>query len=435
MAYILAIANQNGGVGKTTTAINLSAALAHSGASVLLIDLDPQANATSGLGVPKEGLVHTANDLFQEGSRPLELAVESRHPLLRIVPANSDLIGIETRLDDLNKHFFLRDSLEDLIAQPVPVRPPSTSGSHATGENTDSKAESRDQRPEGSVSESSPTPGETGTSESSGTPVATAGRDEAHSESSDPHGTQAEADKSAEMSHDARSSTPSLRPEESDSREEGHSGTGHAAEAKPAAGLSATRGEIPGVAPVEGAAEDPGPWIPHYVILDCPPTLNVITTNALVASDSLLIPVQAEFYALEGLTELLRTFTAVRKRFSPGLMIEGMLLTMYDSRTRLAGEVESELRKHYGERVFRSVIPRSVRFGEAPSHGMTILEYDPAGRGAEAYLSLAKEVTANDTKRAWSRSLVAAAGRRPGHVPQPAVPGGRGLTEDFLRRD
>jgi cellulose biosynthesis protein BcsQ len=176
-------------------------------------------------------------------------------------------------------------------------------------------------------------------------------------------------------------------------------------------------------------------WVPRYVILDCPPTLNVITTNALVASDSLLIPVQAEFYALEGLTELLRTFSAVRKRFNPGLMIEGMLLTMFDSRTRLASEVESELRKHYGDRVFRTVVPRSVRFGEAPSHGMTILDYDPGGRGAAAYVSLAKEVLAHESKRAWSRSFVAARGRRSGPVVEPAVTRGRGLSEDFLRRD
>jgi len=376
MAYVISIANQKGGVGKTTTAINLSAALARRGYGVLLIDLDPQANATSGLGIRKDVLTTSTNDVFAPGSDPLALSIATELPGLRLVPANSDLIGIEARLDELNKHFYLRDSLEDLHDRPAPpVRPPATSPATVT-------ATTEGPTPESSIL-IGPAPSEEPSPATLERPPGGAGPDGEH--------------ETAEVA-------PSHPP-------------------------------APSVAAAEDTSRSEEGWSPHYVILDCPPTLNVITTNALVASDSLLVPVQAEFYALEGLTELLRTFAAVRKRFNGGLLIEGMLLTMHDTRTRLSSEVETELRKHYADLVFRTLIPRSVRFGEAPSHGRTIFEYDPNGRGAEAYARLAEEVIANDSKRAWSRTVIAAARGGPGHTAQQPEPRPVGLSQDFLRRD
>jgi chromosome partitioning protein len=136
----------------------------------------------------------------------------------------------------------------------------------------------------------------------------------------------------------------------------------------------------------------------QYLIIDCPPSLGLLTLNALTAAKSLLVPIQCEYYALEGVTELFDTLARIRRLYNPGLTIEGLLLTMYDERTRLSSAVASDLRDFYGQQVFETVIPRNVRLAEAPSYGKPITLYDPHSKGAEAYLQLAKEIIAHDTK-------------------------------------
>jgi chromosome partitioning protein len=276
---ILAIANQKGGVGKTTTAVNLSAALARLGNTVLLVDLDCQANATGGLGLDRSSLKKTVHDLLVDKDHALlDVMVCSSEDHLLVVPANADLLGIERKMDDINRHFYLSDALKCLLGAP--------------------------------------------------------------------------------FDHTTLGAAPETR------------------------------------------------WPPDYVIIDCPPALEVLTVNAMVASDAILVPVQAEYYALEGLADLLRVYSAVKSRFNPELTIEGVLITMSDSRTRLSVEVESELRTHYGDLVFETIIPRSVRFGEAPSYGQTIFQYAGDSKGAEAYLNLAKEIIQNESKRSRTRPIV-----------------------------
>ena len=370
MAYVISIANQKGGVGKTTTATSLAAALGRRGRVVLLIDLDPQGNATSGFGVDKKTVRRSTFDLLVEGADPQGLACKTSEAGVFLIPSSSDLVGIETRLDELNRHFYLRDALEVLRGQ----KPETLGASRPTVQDDISSPET--------VQES------------------------------DRKGSPVEGDlrfpRSTEIQQSAASSSLP-----SDAGLEFSSAKEHDALRE----------------------EDTVSWPPHYVILDCPPTLGVLTTNALVASDSLLVPVQAEFYALEGLTELLRTFDAVRRRFNPALVIEGFLTTMYDSRTRLSAEVDAELRRHYPDQVFKAVIPRSVRFGEAPSHGRSILSYDPGGRGAAAFVEIAEEVIQNDTKRARARALFALGRSGPGHPTEPDTGSWSRLGEDFLSRD
>jgi chromosome partitioning protein len=136
----------------------------------------------------------------------------------------------------------------------------------------------------------------------------------------------------------------------------------------------------------------------HYIIIDCPPALDLLTLNALVASDSVLVPIQCEFFALEGISQLMDTIDRIKSAFNHGLKIEGVLLTMYDDRTNLTRQVETDLREFFGKEVFQTVIPRSIRLAEAPSFGKTILAYDPRSRGAEAYIQLAKEILANEQR-------------------------------------
>ena len=250
MAKILAVANQKGGVGKTTTAVNLSAVLAKSGYRVLLVDADPQGNATSGVGIQRgsfrRGLYHGI--VLDESLGAL--ALPTQIPGLLVVPANKDLAGAEIELVDLElREFRLREAL-------LP------------------------------------------------------------------------------MANDY-----------------------------------------------------------DYILIDCPPSLGLLTLNALTAAKSLIVPIQCEYYALEGVTELFDTLARIRRLHNPTLTIEGLLLTMYDERTNLSAAVAADLRDFYGQQVFTTVIPRNVRLAEAPSHGKPIINYDPQSKGAEAYSQLAKEIT------------------------------------------
>ena len=255
MAKVIAIANQKGGVGKTTTAINLAASLAASEVKVLLIDSDPQGNSTTGLGVEKtEKLLSLYNVLIGETSL-FKAIVPTAYEGLSVVPANQNLVAANL----------------DLVDQ-----------------------EEREKK---------------------------------------------------------------LRQE-----------------------LEAVRNDY------------------RFILIDCPPALDLLTLNALVASDSVLVPIQCEFFALEGISQLMDTIERVRESFEQPLELEGVLLTMYDDRTNLTRQVESDLREFFGKDVFHTVIPRSVRLAEAPSFGKPILAYDPRSRGAESYIQLAKEVLSHEQK-------------------------------------
>jgi chromosome partitioning protein len=244
---VLAVANQKGGVGKTTTAINLGAALAALEHRVLVIDCDPQGNATRGLGVVAEE--PTLYSVLSSGA-PIEAAIRlTRFPHMSIVPSNRDLVGIEVEF------------------------------AHAEGW-------------------------------------------------------------------------------ESRLRE--------------------------AIAPIREQYS--------AILLDCPPSLGHLTVSALAASEGVLVPLQCEYFALEGISELVATVRRVQSGLNPRLAIAGILLTMYDDRTNLSREVADEVRRHFGDRVYRTVVPRNVRLAEAPSHGQPILQYDIKSRGAEAYLALAREV-------------------------------------------
>ena len=258
MGLILALANQKGGVGKTTTAVNLAACLAEAGARTLVVDLDPQANATSGLGERAEGA--STYDLL-DGAPLDEVAVETRFEHLEVVPSRPELAGAAVELS---------------------------------------------RREDGEV-------------------------------------------------------------------------------------------VLPDVLAPARERYD-------FAFVDCPPSLGPLTVNGLAAADGVLVPVQCEYYALEGLTQLLRSVDLVRARLNPRLTVAGVLLTMVDVRTRLAADVAAEVRRHFGELVFEAVVPRSVRLAEAPSHGLPITAYDPGSAGADAYYRVAGELV----DRAGSRVAVAA---------------------------
>jgi chromosome partitioning protein len=251
-AIILAIANQKGGVGKTTTAINLSAALALEGMQCVLIDCDPQANSSSGLGVARDGDHASVYDLITGGASVDTLLLPTPVETLKIIPGSRNLIGANLELvDSKDRESRLRDSLKEL-----------------------------------------------------------------------------------RIAYD-------------------------------------------------------------FILLDCPPALDLLTLNALVAADRLLVPMQAEYFALEGVSELLGTIGRVQQAFNPKLELEGVVLTMYDERTNLAQQVTENLKGFFGDKLYKTVIPRNIRLAEAPSHGKPVQLYDPRSRGSEAYQELAQELLAN----------------------------------------
>ena len=255
MARIISVANQKGGVGKTTTTVNLGACLAYDGKKVLLIDSDAQGNATSGLGVRKPDVKQDIYDVLVNEVPIKETIIQTARENLSIVPATLQLAGAEIELTSM----MARESrLKSALA---------------------------------------------------------------------------------EVSDDY-----------------------------------------------------------DFILVDCPPSLGHLTINAFTASDAILIPVQCEYYALEGLSQLLNTVRLVQKHFNPGLEIEGVLLTMYDARTNLGAEVVEEVRRYFQEKVYDTIIPRNVRLSEAPSHGMPIIDYDPRSKGAEVYQALAKEVLVREQK-------------------------------------
>ncbi|MFC4558478.1 ParA family protein [Virgibacillus kekensis] len=252
MGKIMAIANQKGGVGKTTSSVNLSAGLAHLNNRVLLVDIDPQGNATSGVGINKADMNKCIYNVLVEDLPAEEVCVPTNVPNLDIIPATIQLAGAEIELvPTISREIRLKKSLEEL-----------------------------------------------------------------------------------KESYD-------------------------------------------------------------YIIIDCPPSLGLLTINALTSSDTVLIPVQCEYYALEGLSQLLNTIRLVQKHLNKTLMIEGVLLTMLDARTNLGIQVIEEVKKYFQDKVYQTIIPRNVRLGEAPSHGQPIITYDPKSRGSEVYLELAKEVMSN----------------------------------------
>lgn len=260
MGKIIAVANQKGGVGKTTSTINLSAALAEKGMKVLVVDCDPQGNATSGLGIEKRQIENSIYELIIGECEISECICDSQIDNLKVIPSNVNLAGAEIELIGMNKkEFIMKETLEKV-------------------------------------------------------------KDDY-----------------------------------------------------------------------------------DYIMIDCPPSLNILTVNALSASDAVLVPIQCEFYALEGLSQLIHTIDLVKARLNPELVIDGIVFTMYDGRTNLSIQVVENVKANLKQHIYRTVIPRNVRLAEAPSFGMPICKYDPRSAGAEAYNKLAEEIITRDRKRKRAR--------------------------------
>ena len=258
MSKVVAIANQKGGVGKTTTAVNLGACLGELGRSILIVDADPQGNATSGLGVDRSKLDYSLYDCLVLNVEPVKALRATEFPGVWLLPSSLDLAGAEIELVQMDER---EHRLKKVVGQ---IR-----------DNYD------------------------------------------------------------------------------------------------------------------------------FVFIDCPPSLGLLTVNALTAADSVLIPIQCEYYALEGLTQLLNTIKLIRGRLNSTLALEGVLLTMFDGRTNLSLQVAEEVKRYFRDYVFQTIIPRNVRLSEAPSHGKPITVYDPRSRGAEVYRELAEEVLRRGQERAW----------------------------------
>ncbi len=256
MTNVLSIVNQKGGVGKTTTSVNLSAFLAEQGKKTLVIDLDPQGNATSGFGIDKSVLESSVYDILVNDTPMNEVILKTDRKNLDICPTNINLAGAEVELvSAMSRETILKRAIESI-----------------------------------------------------------------------------------------------------------------------------------------GKKYD-------FILIDCPPSLGLLTINALAASTGVIVPIQGEYYALEGLTQLIDTINLVRKHLNPSIGIYGVIITMFDGRTQLTKQVTEEVSKYFGEKVFRTVIPRNIRLAEAPSHGKTIAEYDRNSKGGKAYLELAREVIARAKKQ------------------------------------
>lgn len=260
MARVICVANQKGGVGKTTTSVNLAAALSKIGRRVLVVDMDPQGNSSSGLGIKRYDYQDANIYHVLIGQKKLSEVIQStQHDNLGVAPANPDLVGAEIELVDMNRREYrLKDEIRQMDSQF------------------------------------------------------------------------------------------------------------------------------------------------DYVLIDCPPSLGLLTVNALSAADSFLVPLQCEYYALEGLSQLLNTAGIIKKNLNSNLKIEGIVLTMFDTRNNLSHQVVDEIQTHFGDKVFQSIIPRNVRLSEAPSHGQSILAYDPRSLGAKKYLELAKEIDEKHSARTQS---------------------------------
>lgn len=318
---IFSIANQKGGVGKTTTAVNLGTALGAVGKNVLLIDLDPQGNASTGLGIERHNRSPSVYEVLLGESEIIDVIRGTEVPNLYVAPASSELAGAEIELIQKDRRSFrLKDAISAL---------------KVTG-----PAAASDQGGEGVAEDA---------------------------EAGLPPGVRRELSKLDET-------LDSLDVADHAVTGEGGPGTSDVAEEG-----TDTSGVI------ETSLFD-------FVLIDCPPSLNLLTVNALAASHGVIVPLQCEFFALEGLSQLLQTIEGVRAALNPGLDIQGVILTMYDRRNNLSGQVEEDVRTHLGDKVYNTVIPRNVRMSEAPSFGKPALLYDYKCPGSQAYIKLAVEV-------------------------------------------